>query len=95
MIFITRTMAGITIQQEDTVITIDPSAVPSTLGAIIAALVDCSNAAGQARREGYEDGLLQGREQARIEHETSMRIAERQTQDLVDALGLGALAQAA
>lgn len=86
MIMITKLAASILIQRDDAEIVIDMAAIPSALPAIIAQLTGCDRAIGQARKAGYEDGLTRGREQARIEHETSERIAERQAAELVDAL---------
>ena len=95
MIFISKTASGILVQRDETEIEVDHFAISSTLGPIIVALVDCSRACGQARHEGYEAGLERGREQFRIEYETSLRIAARQAEDLVDALAVSVLASAA
>lgn len=96
MINISRLGSGaLLLQRDDTEIVIDASAVQSALGPIIVSLVDCGRAAGEARRAGYEAGLAQGRMQARIEHETSLRIAARQAEELIEALAGVGLAQAA
>jgi hypothetical protein len=86
MIWISKVAGGILLQQDATEIVIDAPAVSTALGPIIAELIGSGRALGQARREGYEDGLTQGRINAAIEHATSERIAERQAGELVDAL---------
>lgn len=86
MINITRTASGILVQRDATEILIDLPAVPVALGPVIHELIDSGRACGQARREGYEAGLIDGRERQRIEHETSGRIAERQAADLAETL---------
>lgn len=96
MILITKLPTGILIQRDDTEIIVEAAAINSALPSIIGSLTGCDRATGQARREGYEAGLERGREQATIEHETSMRIAERQADELVQALaGLSGLTSAA
>lgn len=86
MIHVTRTTTGLLLQRDATEIVIDGPAVPLALGPIIAELVGCGRAIADARRSGYEDGLIQGRANAAIELETSARIAERQAHDLADSL---------
>lgn len=87
MIYISRMPSGAVLLQKDAAeIAIDASAVPVTLGVIIAELIGCGKAVSEARRGGYEDGLVQGRINAAIEQATSERIAERQAADLVEAL---------
>lgn len=77
MILISKTTTGLLIQRDAIDVAIDAPAVPLALGAVIRELIDSGRAIGQARREGYEAGLIDGRERARIELETSARIAER------------------
>lgn len=85
-ILISKTTTGLLIQRDAVDILIDAPAVPLALGPIIHELVDSGRAAGQARREGYEAGLLDGRERARIEAETTARIAAARQADLAEAL---------
>lgn len=97
MINITRLPSGaILLQKDDAEIIIDASALPA-LPAVLSSLLDGGRIADRARLEGYEAGLIQGREQARIEHETALRIAARQAEDVIEALGVavGGLASAA
>lgn len=86
MILITKTRTGILIQRDAIDIAIEAPAVPLALGPIIHELVDSGRAAGQARREGYEAGLVQGYEQCRIELETRARIADARAADLAETL---------
>jgi hypothetical protein len=95
MILVTKTTTGILIQRDTIDIQIDASAVALTLGPIIHELVDSGRALGQARHEGYEDGLSQGYVNALIAQQTSERIADRQAQELVEALSIGMMASAA
>lgn len=96
MVFISRLASGaILLQKDATELVIDQAAIPSTLPHVIAILTDGARLVGLARHEGYEAGLIQGREQARIEHETALRIADRQADELVAALAVGGLASAA
>lgn len=83
MILITRTTTGLLVQRDGTEILIDAPAVPLALGPIIHELVDSGRALGQARREGYEAGLIDGRERQRIEAETAARSAARQEADAI------------
>lgn len=84
MIVISKTATGLLVQRDELDIQIDAPAVATALGPIIAELIGSGKAPGQARREGYEDGLCQGRVNAQIEQATRERIAERQASDLVD-----------
>lgn len=86
MILITRTTTGILIQRDACEILIDAPAIAVALGPIIHELIDAGRTVGQARREGYEAGLIDGRERQRIEQETSSRIADRQAADLAETL---------
>lgn len=86
MILITKTTTGLLIQRDATHIEIDAPAVPLALGPIISELIGEGRAIAAARRESYELGLEAGRDQARIERETSERIAERQAADLAETL---------
>lgn len=98
MINITRLASGaILLQRDGTELCIDAAAIASTLPTVIGILTDCARIAGQARMEGYEAGLIVGREQSRIEAETALRIAARQAEDVIEALGVavGGLANAA
>lgn len=92
MIHITKLATGILVQRDAIELFIDAPAVPLALGPIIHELVDSGRTAGLARKEGYEAGLLDGRERARIEAETSGRIAERQAADLTETLESAAYA---
>jgi hypothetical protein len=86
MIWITRTSTGLLLRRDAVEIAIDSPAVALALGPIIGELIDRGRAIGQARREGYEAGLIDGRERARIERETSERCAERRNADELAAL---------
>lgn len=86
MILISRTSTGLLIQRDAAEIAIDASAVPLALPAIIATLIDSGRACGQARREGYEMGLTDGRERQRIEAETHARIETRAQAELSELL---------
>lgn len=77
MIYITRTATGILLQKDAAEILIDGPAVSLALGPIIHELIDSGRACGEARRVGYEAGLIDGRERALIEWETRERIQER------------------
>lgn len=95
MIYISKLASGVLVQRDETDIMIADLAVPSTLGVIIASLIDSGKTLANARRESYEAGLLQGHEQGRIEAETRERIADRQASELVEALVGCELASAA
>lgn len=95
MIWISRTSTGILVQRDATEILIDQAAVPLALGPIIAELVDSGRAVGQARREGYEAGLLDGRDRQRIEAETAARSAARAEADAIADLLAATLTVAA
>lgn len=87
MIHITRFSSGaILLQRDDIEITIDAAAIPSTLGPIILSLIDQGRALGEARRQGYDAGLLQGYAQCEREQAMSQRIAQRQETDLIETL---------
>lgn len=83
LIFVTKTTTGILVQRDAVDILIDAGAVALALGPIIHELVDAGRAVGQARREGYEAGLLDGRERQRIEAETAQRSAARAEADTI------------
>lgn len=85
-IYITKTTTGLLIQKDACEIAIDGPAIATALPSVLHELISSGRAAAQARREGYEDGLIQGRINATIEQATSERIAERQAADLVDIL---------
>lgn len=85
MIFITRTTTGLLIQRDADEIEIAAAALPAALPAVLLCLVESSKATQQARREGYEAGLIQGHEQGRIEAETRHRI---EAQRIADGLSL-------
>lgn len=97
MINITRLSNGaLLIQRDSTELLIDEMAIASALPVVLSSLIDQGRALATARLSGYEAGLIQGRINATIECETSMRIAERQADELVQALaGLGGLTSAA
>lgn len=86
MIMITKLATALLIQKDTAEIVIDQAAITSALPAVLACLLDNGRAIGQARREGYEDGLRRGYEQCQVEQATHERIAERQAAELVDAL---------
>jgi hypothetical protein len=86
MIWITKTISGLLIQRDGTEIAIDSGAVALALPGVLNELIDCGRSVQNARRAGYEAGLVQGHINATIEYETSIRIAERQADDLVEAL---------
>jgi len=95
MIWISRTSSGLIIQRDAVEIAIEGAAVALALGPIIHELVDAGRALGLARREGYEAGLDQGYANAQIAAATRERIADRQAAELVEALAIGVLANAA
>jgi hypothetical protein len=86
MILITKTTAGLLIQRDATEIAIDGPAVSLALGPIIKELIDNGRAIASARLDSYNRGLEAGREQMRIEMETSARIAEARALDLAETL---------
>jgi hypothetical protein len=91
VIYISRIASGaLLIQKDATEITIDPSAFVAVLPAVLLTLTESSKALGQARREGYEMGLLQGHEQGRIEAETRHRIQARDTELITTFASLAA-----
>ena len=71
------TSGDLLVQKDADEIVIARNAIGQALPIAIGVLVDAGRLAGQARREGYEAGLLDGRERARIEQETATRIAAR------------------
>jgi hypothetical protein len=84
MIFITRLPSGaLLLVRGTTEITIDPSALPAALPAVLLTLTESSKAIGQATREGYEMGLVVGHQQGVIEAETRHRIAARDSEQLL------------
>ena len=96
MINITKLGSGaVLLQKDSTEIVIDQAAITSALPAVIHTLLTTPAALAQARREGYEAGLVQGRIQARIEAETAQRIAARQESEMIEALVGCAVASAA
>lgn len=86
MILITRTTTGLRIDRDATVIEIDQAAVSLALGPIISELIGEGRALAAARREGYELGLIDGRDRQRIERETSERIAALRAIDMLETL---------
>lgn len=95
MIMITKLATSILIQRDDTEIVIDDRAITSAMPSIIGALISTGHALALARRESYEAGLNQGYINAEIAHQTSERVADRQAQELVEALVGCELASAA
>lgn len=97
MILITRLPTGLLLQRDDAELIIADAAIAQALPATLAALIDCGRSDARARKEGYEAGLIQGRAQACIEAETALRIAARQAEDVIEALGVavGGLASTA
>lgn len=91
MIFVSKTSSGILLQRDALEIAIDGPAIAVSLGPIISELIGSGRALANARREGYEDGLIQGRTNAAIELATSERIADRQAQDLIESLEISGL----
>lgn len=92
MITITRTTTGIRIQRDDVELHIDGPAIAQTLAPILLTLIDAGKVVAQARREGYEAGLLQGHAQGRIEAETQARIAAQTRAENAVVLGVATLA---
>jgi hypothetical protein len=81
---ITRLASGALLVQVDaTEIVIDLPAITTALPAVLLTLTESSKALGQARKEGYEAGLVQGHAQGRIEAETRQRIAQRDAEELL------------
>ena len=79
------------IQRDAAEILIDRSAIAQALGPIVRELIDSGTAIGLARKDGYESGLLDGRERARIEYETLERCRERSRADAAEDAPAAAL----
>lgn len=77
---------AILLQKDATEVCIDLAALPYALPSVLLTLVESSKALGEARRQGFEDGLTAARERGRIEAETSARIEARQAEDAAAAL---------
>lgn len=88
-IHITRLSSGALLIQRDAVeIVIDHAATTQALPAVLLTLTESSKVIGQARRQGYEDGLVVGHANGvREERERMQREAERMDEERIMLIG--------
>lgn len=88
MILITRIPTGLLVQKDDAELIIDDAAIPAALPLIIRELIGSGQAVAQARRQGYEDGLQDGRARGMIETEAKYRALEQRMLEMDEQLAL-------